>query len=142
LATGVQAFRFNDSTFAFESFGDEIVVLNLVDGIYYAFGGAAVVAWPYLVAQHSEPAIASALATKYGVPAETLGHDLTEFVGRLVSEQILLTAPEKTSEIDCSQIGSLPEYQGFSFERHTDMEDLLTLDPIHEVDPQKGWPQT
>jgi hypothetical protein len=33
------------------------------------------------------------------------------------------------------------EYQGFSFERHDDMDDLLTLDPIHDVDPQEGWPK-
>jgi hypothetical protein len=32
-------------TFAFESFSDEIVVLNLDDGIYYAFGGAAFIAF-------------------------------------------------------------------------------------------------
>jgi len=142
LATEVHAYRFNDSTFAFETFDDEVVVLNLVDGIYYAFGGAAVVAWPYIVAQHSEMAVASAVATKYGIPADKLGDDLNAFVRGLVSEKILLTAPENTSQIDCSQLGSLPEYEGFSFERHTDMEDLLTLDPIHDVDPQKGWPKT
>jgi hypothetical protein len=36
----------------------------------------------------------------------------------------------------------LSEYEGFNFERHADMEDLLTLDPIHDVDPRKGWPNT
>ena len=25
-------------------------------------------------------------------------------------------------------------------ETYTDMQDLLTLDPIHDVDPQQGWP--
>jgi hypothetical protein len=142
LVGGVQAYRFNYDTFAFESFTDEIVVLNLVDGIYYAFGGAAVVAWPYIIAQHSEPVIASALATRYGVTADRLRLNLTEFVERLRHEKILLTAPENTSEIDGSQLSPLVEYQGFSFERHADMEDLLTLDPIHDVDPQKGWPMT
>ena len=142
MAGDVRAYRFNYDTFAFESFGDEIVVLNLVDGIYYAFRGAAVVAWPYIIAQHSEPVIASALATRYGVAADQLSLDLTEFVERLLHENILLAAPEDTSEINCSQHGSLPEYQGFSFERHADMEDLLTLDPIHDVDRQKGWPRT
>lgn len=142
MAAGVQAYRFNSGTFAFESFGDEIVVLNLVDGIYYAFGGAAVIAWPYIISQYSGPAIASALATKYGIQADALGPDLAEFVAHLLGETILLTAPENTFEIDCSQLGSVPEYQGFSFERHADMEDLLTLDPIHDVDLQKGWPKT
>jgi len=142
LTGAVDAYRFNDDIFAFESFPEEIVVLNLVAGTYYAFGGAAVVAWPYIITQHSVPVIASALATRYGVTTDQVNRDVTEFVERLSHEKILLIAPENTSEIDCSKLDTLPEYQGFTFERHADMEDLLTLDPIHDVDPQKGWPMT
>lgn len=140
--TGGRAYRFNHDTFAFESFPDEIVVLNLVDGIYYAFGEAAVVAWPFILSQHPESVMARALGAGYGVPADKLGIDLTQFVGRLLDEKILLPAPETTSEIDGTSLRSLPEYRGFGFERHADMEDLLTLDPIHDVDLSKGWPRT
>jgi Coenzyme PQQ synthesis protein D (PqqD) len=136
------AYRFNRDTFAFECFDEEVVVLDLVEGVYYAFGGAAVVAWPYIIAQHPEQVIASTLAKSYGVRLDELTRDLTEFVGRLVSEKILLTATEIISEIDRFQLDSLGEYQGFIFERHAEMEDLLTLDPIHDVDPKKGWPNT
>ena len=34
-------------------------------------------------------------------------------------------------------IGTTP-----TFEKHVDMQDLLTLDPIHDVDLAKGWPHT
>jgi hypothetical protein len=142
MAASVRAHRLNRDTFAFECFDKEIVALNLVEGVYYAFGGAAVAAWPYIIAQHSEPVIASALAKRYDVEADVLSHDLTEFVERLVQEKILLTAPETNSDIDCSQLAFLGEYEGFIFERHADMEDLLTLDPIHDVDPRTGWPNT
>ena len=30
---------------------------------------------------------------------------------------------------------------GLRFERFTDMQDLLVLDPIHEVDEEAGWPK-
>jgi hypothetical protein len=136
------AYRFNRDSFAFECFDEEVVVLDLVEGIYYAFGGAAVVAWPYIIARHPEPVIASTLAKSYGVKLDELTRDLTEFVERLVSEKILLTAPEDISELDRSQLNAVGEYQGFIFERHAEMEDLLTLDPIHDVDPKKGWPNT
>src|ERR1700722_3612955 len=96
---GGRAYRFNHDLFAFESFPDEIVALNLVDGIYYAFGGAAVVAWPFILAQHSEPIIAGALGASYGVPVDALSIDLAQFVGRLLDEKVLLTAPETSSEI-------------------------------------------
>jgi coenzyme PQQ synthesis protein D (PqqD) len=136
------AYRFNRDTFAFECFDEEVVVLDLVEGVYYAFGGAAVVAWPYIIAQHPEPVIASTLATSYGVGLDELTRDLTEFVERLVSEKILLAAPKNISELDRSRLDSLGEYEGFIFERHAEMEDLLTLDPIHDVDPEMGWPNT
>jgi hypothetical protein len=136
------AYRFNRDTFAFECFDEEVVVLDLVEGVYYAFGGAAVVAWPYIIAQHPEPVIASTLAKSYGVRLDELTRDLTEFVERLVREKILLTSPEDVSELDRFRLDSLGEYEGFIFERHAEMDDLLTLDPIHDVDPKKGWPNT
>lgn len=136
------AYRFNRDTFAFECFDEEVVVLDLVEGIYYAFGGAAVVAWPYIIAQHPEPVIAFTLAKGYGVGLDELTRDLTEFVERLVSEKILLAAPEDIAELDRPRLDSLGEYEGFIFERHAEMEDLLTLDPIHDVDPERGWPNT
>jgi hypothetical protein len=142
LPASVHAYRFNRDTFAFECFDDEIVVLNVIDGVYYAFRGAAVPAWPYIIAQHPEPVIASTLATRYGIQADAVTVDLTEFIERLASEKILLTASENTSGIDYSQSASLTKYAGFIFERHDDMDDLLTLDPIHDVDAQKGWPNT
>jgi hypothetical protein len=136
------AYRFNRDKFAFECFDEEIVVLNVVEGVYYAFGGAAVVVWPYLIAHHPIPIIASILATRYSAQLDGVTRDLGEFVERLVTEKILLAAPEAATEIDRSQLAPLSEYQGFIFERHSDMEDLLTLDPIHDVDPEKGWPNT
>ena len=136
------AYRFNRDTFAFECFDEEVVVLDLVEGVYYAFGGAAVVAWPYIIAQHPEPVIAFTLAKSYGVRLDELTRDLTEFVERLVSEKILLAAPEDIAELDRPRLDSLGEYEGFIFERHAEMEDLLTLDPIHDVDPERGWPNT
>lgn len=146
MASGIGAYRFNSDTFAFEVFDEEIVALNVVDGIYYAFGGAAAAAWPYLVAQHSVPTVASALAARYAVLPDELARDLAAFVERLVGENILVTAPEGIS-VDAPEIAGLPPasaqaYEGFLFERHADMEDLLTLDPIHDVDPSKGWPNT
>jgi hypothetical protein len=140
LAADIHAYRFNSDAFAFERFENEVVVLNVVEGVYYSFGGAAPLAWPYITAQHTGTIIASVLAPKYGVQADTLFHDLSEFIQRLVYEKILLAAPENISDIDPSQLPSSTEYPGFLFERHADMEDLLTLDPIHDVDPQKGWP--
>ena len=100
------------------------------------------VAWPYIIAQRPAPVIASTLATKYHVRLDELTRDLTEFVERLVREKILLAAPEDISELDRSRLDSLGEYEGFIFERHAEMDDLLTLDPIHDVDPKKGWPNT
>jgi hypothetical protein len=140
LLRSAGAYRFNSDAFAFQRFEDEIVVLNLFDGVYYALGGAGVIGWPYIVAQHSEPAIASALAARYGIQPEVLASDLNAFIERLTSEQILLTAPESTAEMDCDQNPITATYQGFHFERHSDLGDLLTLDPIHDIDPQKGWP--
>jgi hypothetical protein len=37
-----RAYVFNTSDFAFEIFANEVVVLNVVEGAYFAFGGSTV----------------------------------------------------------------------------------------------------
>jgi hypothetical protein len=36
---------------------------------------------------------------------------------------------------------TLPDSYSFEFESYTDMQELLSLDPIHDVDDAIGWPK-
>jgi hypothetical protein len=133
-----RAFAFNDREFAFEVFDDEVVVLNLASGTYYALGGCAHETWSALVGSNPLADVVAAVEARYGDSAATVANDLTSLVDTLTAERIIQEAPAAGAAIAISGAGG--GYQPPSFEKHSDMEQLLTLDPIHDVDPQKGWP--
>ena len=50
-----------------------------------------------------------------------------------VSTRVWISEPEPC-EIE------KPIFQAPSLQKYTDMEEMLALDPIHEVDEEMGWP--
>ncbi|QPC90585.1 PqqD family protein [Mesorhizobium sp. INR15] len=132
------AYLFNADKFAFEVFADEIVVLDITEGTYFALGGWVVEIWPALAARQPVELIADAISQRYGVSGGTIADELSGLVAKLKDEAILRDA-EPTDE-GMVLAGATGDFRPLSFEKHVDMQDLLTLDPIHDVDPQKGWP--
>jgi hypothetical protein len=135
-----RAYAFNAADFAFETFTNEVVVLNVVEGTYFAFGGSAIDVWNALANRQPVTAIVDATAVRHGVAASFVEQELSSFIEKLTAEKILLDAPAADEPISLDGPAQVREFQPFSFEKHIDMQDLLTLDPIHDVDPQRGWP--
>jgi len=138
----VVAYRFNSEKFAAEVFPDEVVVLDVIEGTYFALGGSAPIIWAPLVEGHPAAAVAEALAARVGVPADAVLGDLEEFVSELAAEGVFdetEAAPDaRAIDLTVDSAGYLPPV----VQKNTDMQDLLTLDPIHDVDSDKGWPYT
>lgn len=137
------AVRFNHDLFAHEVFDHEVVALNTLDGTYYAFGGSAVSLWEDLISRRSIARIVSALEAAHRGSEVDVAGSVASFVEALLAEQILLPAEsENPGALRLSQDGSAAAFSPPTFEKHADMQELLTLDPIHGVDPQKGWPHS
>lgn len=137
------AVRFNHDLFAHEVFEHEVVALNSVDGTYYAFGGSAVILWEDLVSCRSIARIVSALEGASGAAGIDIAGSVVSFVEALLEEQILLPAESETpGALRLNQDAPAAVFSAPTFEKHVDLQDLLTLDPIHGVDPDKGWPHS
>jgi hypothetical protein len=136
-----RAYAFNNADFAFETFANEVVALNVVEGTYFAFGGSSSDIWNALANRQPVAAIVDATAARYGVPVELVEQELGNFIEKLTAERILLEAQPTDEPIALHGSAAARGFQPFSFEKHADMEDLLTLDPIHDVDPERGWPR-
>ena len=114
-----------------EVFGDEAVVVQLRTGAYYALDPTATALWTRLWQGNT-------LGEAMDDPAD--GEQLTRvltLVRYLVQEELLqfgAVVPELTLEV-----GDVFRCDGI--EKFTDMEDLLVLDPIHDIDLDgSGWP--
>jgi hypothetical protein len=111
-----------------EAFGDEVVLVNLRSGRYYSLEGQAGALWAAL-GDGAEP---DAVATAAGSPVDAV----VPFLQRLVDEDLVALDGD-----------ALPAHAGTTLHPPAkvlvfdDMEDILQLDPIHDIDLDRtGWP--
>src|SRR4051794_33308814 len=126
---------------AHERVEDEVIVINLRTGAYFSLIGAAPDAWDLLLTRTALDDIAGAIVERYGADVATVRTDLGPFVCSLVDEDLLVATEPATSAstLDDKDPAVERTYRPPMLEKYDDMEELLLLDPIHEVD-EAGWP--
>jgi hypothetical protein len=121
-----------------EAIEGEVVIINLETGNYYSLRGSGARVWEGIVAGAATEAIARDLVAAFdGLEAPP---DLAAFLGELEREGLVgAVSGEGAGELP----GAAGPRQAFAppaLERFTDMQDLILLDPVHEVDEAQGWP--
>ncbi len=111
----------------------EVVAIDLQSGRYYSLEGAAARAWEAIQAGEDFAGVVAAVAADAGLPAEDAQPDVAAFLAELEAEGLVLSGN-----------GSTPPAPGpgrvkLGLQRYTDMQDLIVIDPIHDVD-ETGWP--
>ena len=132
-------FVLNSPTVIGEAIDSEVMVINLVSGIYYNLTGTAASAWPLLAAGLPLDEIVARLKDACGASADAVARDLSAFVDALVSESIVRAADDAMEPLPAPPVAAAP-YTGFTLNRYDDMRALLVVDPVHEVG-DFGWPQ-
>ncbi len=122
----------------------EVVLINLDTGTYYSLDKAGEHIWRGIEAVAPVGAIADDLARRYDATREHIGAVITQLLDALraeglVTEAQAAEAPETAYDADVPVNGSRPRLEFCTLQRFADMEELLVLDPIHEVD-EAGWP--
>ena len=119
----------------------EVIALNLQFGTYFSLCNSAAWIWRLLSQPVSIDQIVTAIANGYRVDRERVAADVQSFLMRLEEEGLL----EGTTLQGVAE-GTIPlpidpvPYAAPEVEIFTDVQDLLTIDPIHDVD-EMGWPQ-
>lgn len=127
--------RINAPAVSHQSIDGEVVVINLETGIYYSLLALGACVWERFAAGVPEEEIAAEVSAYYA-DSEAAGAVRTLFAS-LREEQLITDGA--TARADGPQ-APLPEVFAVPvLERFSDMQELLLLDPIHEVD-QVGWP--
>lgn len=121
---------------AADVFDGEYIIANLDTGLYYNIQGIAVnlvSTLPFNDPHEVISAIADAFPDHTDVVQQELGSVLKELLAEDIVKQDTVVAPSAGT---VSVEGS--EYVPSRFNRYADMQDLLLLDPIHDVD-EEGW---
>jgi hypothetical protein len=117
----------------------EVLAIRSDNGAYYSMRGPSATAWVAIVSGASLDVAALLVAAHHGVDAGAVRTDLGEFAELLAAELLVVAAPDVHGTIELPDETLGVPWESPSFEKYTDMEDLLLFDPIHEVDVT-GWP--
>ena len=87
--------------------------------------------------------IVEVISTQYSGDHAKIENGINQLIRQLLQEGLIVPAETpQESQIAHSVTGNVqikPKFEMPVLHKYTDMEDLLLLDPIHEVD-ETGWP--
>jgi hypothetical protein len=125
-----------------ETFEDEVVIVDLDTGRYFCVQEAGADIWRLMIAGHSVAEMAASLAARYDASEDALADATARLCDELVRERLVTAAADLAAAHDAATLGAAEPRRPFTrpaLQVYTDMQDLLLLDPIHEVDAA-GWP--
>jgi hypothetical protein len=135
-------YRVNGPAVTHEVIDDEAVIINLETGNYYSLELVGAEIWTMLAAQASPRAIVDHLARSYGCDRSELEPTVVQLVAELHREQLIVAADSELSrpaESSPARPGGARPFRAPVLQKFTDMQEMLLLDPIHDVD-ERGWP--
>lgn len=132
-------FRINAPRVIHELFEHEVVVVNLDTGRYYCLQASGVDLWNGLMAGASVEEIVRGFQTAYAGDARAVDTGVVEAIGDLAREDLIAEIPPADAPTAAWQPRGGTAFERPTLQTYTDMQDLLLLDPIHEVD-DAGWP--
>jgi hypothetical protein len=136
-------FRINMPPVIHQTLDGEVIVVNLDSGVYYSLVGSAAGVWASLEEGASAGQAVEDAVGRYDAPRQVVEAAVTRFVDELHEEGLIVEAgaeePRPAAAV-ADGAAHLP-FAAPVLDRYTDMQELLILDPIHEVD-DAGWPHT
>ena len=144
--SGSMRYRVNESKATHQTIDGEVIILSLERGHYYSLTGTAAEIWSGVERNLTTSQIAAELGASYDADRPRLEGAVQAFLDELGAEGLVLREPapapiERSSPPLAAgrSVGSRLVFAKPTLEKYTELEELLQLDPIHEVD-EAGWP--
>ena len=140
-----QRFRVNTPTVTHETIDGEAVIINLDSGNYYSLVDVGSFIWGLVEKGASASEVQDLVLQTYQGNATDVDRGVQELLVQLQQENLIVPADE-TGALDLSEVlpstngHEKPSFNPPSLHKYSDMQELLLLDPIHDVD-DAGWPK-
>ncbi len=133
-------YKFNAPRMIHETIEKETVVIDTETGIYFSITGSG-----YLIMQMLDQGahiadLAAQVAATFGIDAASLHPHVEDFVAQLLTEEMIVPTEEAPGAVAALVFADGEGYVPPVLEKFTDMNDLLLMDPIHDVSDE-GWPR-
>ena len=125
-----------------ETIKGEVIIVHLVTGSYYSLLRSGAAIWAAVEGGLEEDAMIDQFVGPDTSEREAVASAVRRFLGELQNEELIVPVEPGSPVTVASEFQTLEVQQPFAepvLEKYSDMQDLLRLDPIHEVDAS-GWP--
>jgi hypothetical protein len=135
-------YRVNSPQVISETVGGETIIVNLASGHYFSLQGSAVDIWQGVERGESAETIVLRLEQRYEAPDGEISAAVQRLLDDFVAAELLVAEANEVAAEPVALTQEAAERTPFaapSFSTFTDMQDIILLDPVHEVDT-RGWP--
>src|ERR1700746_2628178 len=132
------AYVANSSSVVYEKFDEEAVLINVETGVYFSLRGSAPRIWALL----QSPSTLDGIVLQMGATESGAREAIEAFLGELVAQSCVLTRQVEEIEIVGSPApaGAADAFEPPILQAFSDLQELIVVDPVHEVDARDGWP--
>jgi hypothetical protein len=137
--------KINDPQVVHEILDGEVVVINLHTGSYYSLDGVGTDVWTLIETSTDTDEIVRDISRRYDGSHSEIEEAVVRLIDELRQEGLIMSDGTRAVEVSTNPTQpdeARPEKRAFktpALRKYTDMEELITLDPIHQVD-DTGWP--
>jgi hypothetical protein len=135
-------YRVNRPQVINETIDGEAIMINLATGSYYSLDRVGGDVWTLLEASLPVEQIVVELRRRYDGDEGDIRRGVDDLVQRLAEEELVVPCGSsdavRAMAPEPAPTGRAP-FRAPRLEKFTDMQDLILLDPVHEVDA-RGWP--
>ena len=140
-----QRFRVNTPTVTHETIDGEAVIINLDSGNYYSLVEVGSFIWGLVEKGASANEVQNLVLQTYQGDATDIDRGVQELLAQLQQENLIVPV-DGAGAFDLTQLDQVnngnerPSFNAPLLQKYSDMQELLLLDPIHDVD-DAGWPK-
>jgi hypothetical protein len=141
-----QRFKVNTPTVTHEIIDGEAVIINLDSGNYYSLVDAGSFIWGLFEMGTSAHDIRSLVLQTYQGDETDIDRSVQELLTQLQLENLIVPVDGADEALGIAQPApsnnnhEKPSFKPPMLHKYSDMQELLLLDPIHDVD-DAGWPK-
>jgi len=141
-------YEVNEPDVSGEILDGELILVDFASGCYFSCQGSGAVLWDFMSSGLSGEEMVATLAERYVSTTEELSKTVRDFLDELTSNGLIKQTAASLSSASQTPAALAPEegkesaklpFCAPTLERFSDMQEMLLLDPIHEVD-KTGWP--
>ena len=135
----MRIFEIADSSVVSDIIDGEVLIMDSRNGFYFSSSGPGAVIWRLIELSYNEDQIAARIAAESGADLSVVAPAIAEFLDQLLAHDLVRPASAGQT-LSCEPP---PQMEGNfvapELAVYSDMQDLLLLDPIHDVS-EAGWP--